>query len=266
MASNSPPLISHPTDIPLLKDAANIWLFLDYDGTLAEFAPTPDDILPDRKLIEILKKLSDIASLRVSIVSGRRLSHIQSLLPVPGVLLAGSYGVEMQTEEGDELNLLDYDEIRPELEAIKPKWESLLEGREGFYLEDKGWTLAIHAKDAEDAEAETVLSNAVPEAEESATLDSLRVIGGLKFIELGPLIANKGITIDFLLERFRWPGAALVYIGDDDKDEDAFKVIKSHGGATIVVAREPRPTKADFRLQSPEDVRNWLTKLAAMVE
>lgn len=261
MDPDSPPLISDHSDIQLLENSSKIWLFLDYDGTLAEFAPTPDDILPDQELIEILTKLADIPSLRVSIVSGRRLSHIQSLLPVPGVLMAGSYGVEMQTEEGEEVNLVDYEEIRPELEAVKPKWESLLHGREGFYLEDKGWTLAIHAKDAEKDEADVVLSSAIPEAKESASLDSLRVIGGLKFIEIGPQIANKGLTIDFLLERFHWPGASLVYIGDDDKDEDAFEAIKTHGGIAIVVAKVPRPTKADFRIESPAAVRTWLNGL-----
>jgi trehalose 6-phosphate phosphatase len=256
-----PKLISVPKEIEQLRDTRRIWLFLDYDGTLAEFAPTPDDILPDQELIDILTQLSSIPFLRVSVVSGRRLSHIQSLLPVPGVFLAGSYGVEMQTEEGDEMYQVDYDEIRPALDAVKPRWESLLEGREGFYLEDKGWTLAIHAKYAEESEADAVLSSAVPEAEESASLEPFRVIGGLKFIEIGPQIANKGLTIDFLIERFQWQGAAIVYIGDDDKDEDAFESINAHEGISIVVAKNPRPSKAKYRLESPAAVRIWLSEL-----
>jgi trehalose 6-phosphate phosphatase len=261
MTERSPKHITSSDDIDELRRARKIWLFLDYDGTLAEFAPTPDDILPDQELIDILTQLANIPELRVSIVSGRRLSHIQSLLPVPGVLLAGSYGVEMQTEEGDEVYQVKYDEIRPALEAVKPKWQSLLDGKKGFYLEDKGWTLAIHAKDAEEEEAESVLSSAVPEAEETASLEPFRVIGGLKFIEIGPHLANKGFTIDFLLEEFPWKNAELVYIGDDDKDEDAFEVIKEHGGITIVVAKVPRPTKADYRLESPKAVRTWLSGL-----
>jgi trehalose 6-phosphate phosphatase len=261
MTNNSPLLITSHRDIDKLKDARKIWLFLDYDGTLAEFAPTPDDILPDRGLIELLTQLSEIPTLRVSVVSGRRLSHIQSLLPVPGVLLAGSYGVEMQTEEGEEVNQVDYEEIRPALEAVKPRWQSLLDGRKGFYLEDKGWTLAIHAKDAEEEEAESVLSSAVPEAEESISLEPFRVIGGLKFIEIGPHLANKGFTIGFLLDQFHWSEAKLVYIGDDDKDEDAFQVIKEHGGVPIVVSENPRPSKADYRLESPKAVRVWLSGL-----
>jgi trehalose-6-phosphatase len=32
--------------------AQRVWLFLDYDGTLAEFAPTPHILEPDNDLIE----------------------------------------------------------------------------------------------------------------------------------------------------------------------------------------------------------------------
>jgi hypothetical protein len=29
-------------------------LYLDYDGTLAVFAPTPDDVLPDERVISLI--------------------------------------------------------------------------------------------------------------------------------------------------------------------------------------------------------------------
>jgi trehalose 6-phosphate phosphatase len=79
-----------------LARASKLWLFLDYDGTLAEFAPTPEHVDPDPDLIELLNRLAGQARLRIAVISGRRLSHVQSLVPVPGVLLAGTYGVELQ--------------------------------------------------------------------------------------------------------------------------------------------------------------------------
>ncbi|NLG72886.1 MAG: trehalose-phosphatase [Chloroflexi bacterium] len=243
-----------------LQDAERIRLFLDYDGTLAEFAPTPDDILPDEALIDLLRRLSKDPRIRVAVVSGRRLSHIIQLIPLEGILLAGTYGIEMQLPEGRQVEQARYDEIRPLLEEIKPQWKALLEGREGFYLEDKGWSLGIHAGRAADDEASEVLEQAVNILEDQP-LDEYRILGGNKFLEIGPKLANKGETVRYLVDSFPWPGAELVFIGDDDKDEDAFAVIHERGGTAILVSREPRPTEADYRLGSPAEVRQWLEGL-----
>ena len=76
--------------------ARNIRLFLDYDGTLAEFADSPDTILPDPALIKLMEQLVAADGILPAVISGRRLSHIRQLLPVAGLLLGGTYGVEMQ--------------------------------------------------------------------------------------------------------------------------------------------------------------------------
>jgi trehalose 6-phosphate phosphatase len=257
----TPPEITHWIDIQDLQGTAPLWLFLDYDGTLADFAPTPDHILPDPALIALLERLSQRPGLRVSVVSGRRLAHIQKLLPIPGLLLAGSYGLELCTPQGECQYPLDYDDVRPTLEAIKPHWQALLEGRQGFYLEDKGWSLALHARFAADEEADQVLESALPIIEAHASREGFRILGGHKFLEIGPPLAHKGQTVESLLQRFALPGANLLFIGDDDKDEEAFETIHAHGGLAIVVSAQPRPSRADYRLPNPQAVRRWLQEL-----
>jgi trehalose 6-phosphate phosphatase len=54
--------------------AEQLWLFLDYDGTLADFAPTPEDILPDKALISLIERLVSQPDIRVTVISGRRLA------------------------------------------------------------------------------------------------------------------------------------------------------------------------------------------------
>ena len=71
-----------------LAQAARLWLFLDYDGTLADFAPTPEHVNPDPEVVDLIGRLQREPGFRVAVVSGRRLSHVQELVPVPGVLLA----------------------------------------------------------------------------------------------------------------------------------------------------------------------------------
>jgi trehalose 6-phosphate phosphatase len=253
-----PTPIERPGQLQGWNWQAPAWLFLDYDGTLADFAPTPDHILPDEELIGLLESLARPPERRVMVISGRRLAHIQKLLPIPGILLAGSYGLEMQLPDGESLHRQDYAEVRPTLEILKPGWQALLDGQEQFYLEDKGWSLAIHARFAAQAEAEALLEQALAQAEQHGQTGRFRLLGGHKFLEICPALADKGKTLDFLLERYAWPQANLLYIGDDDKDEAAFEVIRQHGGQAVVVADQPRPSRANYRLASPQAVRRFL--------
>ncbi len=244
-----------------------LWLFLDYDGTLEEFAPTPDTLLPDPQLIALLTRLAHFHDvLRVVIMSGRRFSHIQALLPVPGIMEAGTYGIEYKTWEGEQVRLLDFESERPFLDQVKAYWSKLIARRSGFYIEDKDYSLALHGRDAPDAEAREIIAEATAYARQIVEKGTFRILGGNKFIEVAPTIADKGQSVSTLLKRFPWPGANLVYIGDDDKDEAAFQVIRKNGGIPILVAAEPRPTDALYRLESPAQVRRWLTALVDALE
>ena len=247
-----------------LSQAERLRLFLDYDGTLADFAATPETVHPDPDLVALLTRLARDPRLHVAVVSGRRLSHVERLVPVPGILLAGTYGIELLTPEGERIDRLEYGTIRPALETLKPQWAHLIAGREGFYLEDKGWTLALHARFASRHESEYILAEArrmAVEASREADPGLFRLLGGHKFLELGPRLAHKGRAVEYLLAQYPWPGSLPIYLGDDDKDEEAFGVIKAHGGFAIVVAPEPRETQADLRLPSTQAARRWLGTL-----
>jgi trehalose 6-phosphate phosphatase len=241
--------------------AERVRLFLDYDGTLADFAPTPEYVNPDPEVVDLLARLAGHPRFRVAVVSGRRLADVEKLVPVPGVLLAGTYGVELRLPDGERIDRVAYETVRPSLEAVKPKWAALIEGLEGFFLEDKGWALALHARFAEAEEAEEVLAAARAIADEVPP-DLFRILGSYRFLEIGPLLAHKGRTVDYVLVRYPWPGALPVYLGDDDKDEEAFGVIQAHGGVAILVGRELRETQADARLESPQAARCWLEGLS----
>lgn len=244
-----------------IETAERLQLFLDYDGTLADFAPTPEHVEPDPRVIALLTDLVEHPQIRVAVISGRRLGHVVELLPVPGLLLAGTYGVELRLPDGERVDRVAHDSIRPVLEKIKPRWERLIADRDSFFLEDKGWALAIHARYATTAEAEKVLARARRTVDEAASSDLFRVLGGHKFLEIGPALAHKGRTVAYLLQQSLWQDALLLYVGDDDKDEEAFAVIQARGGVAIKVCEEPCETLADGSLESPDEVRRWLSGL-----
>jgi trehalose 6-phosphate phosphatase len=238
------------------------FLFLDYDGTLARFAPNPDVVLPDSDLIQLLSEINKLSKLRLAIISGRRLDHIRSLVPINGIWLAGSYGLEMIDPEGTEIHLLEFENLRPGLEKIKPTWQALIDGRDGFYLEDKGWSLAIHANGLDNQEVNLVLENArlidVP--------NGFHLKSTHNFIEICPPKADKGVSVEFIFNSERYEGALPIFIGDDPRDEDAFVEVQSMGGVGIIVTEKKRETKAIYTLRSPELVREWLKEISHSIQ
>lgn len=245
-------------------EAERLWLFLDYDGTLVKFSRTPDIIVPDTKVIELIKLLTEKSRLRLAIISGRRLRDIQTLVPVQGIYLAGTYGIEVQTPEGERIQREDYAFIRPYLDRLKPEWEEIIDGQKGFFLEDKGWSLALHARFAPEKEAARVISTIQHTLDQELITDEYRLIKHNKFLEVSSAKAHKGKTISFLLNSFPLPGARLVYIGDDENDAEAFETIHTFGGIAISVAQYfgyIRSSGGDYVLKSPKAVRRWLENL-----
>ncbi|MFZ5856920.1 MAG: trehalose-phosphatase [Chloroflexota bacterium] len=241
-----------------------LWLFLDYDGTLSDFTPTPEMVDPDQQICDLLSRLSSQPGIRLAVISGRRLHDIQALLPVKGIYLAGTYGIELLMPDGTLIQRVELDAIQPFLENVKPKWMEIIAGEQGFYLEDKNWALALHAKLGSDEDARRVLTLAREIVERELPEEQFRILGGHKFLEAAPLLAHKGRTVSYLLEKYPLPNPQMLYIGDDDKDEEAFEIINTHGGIAIKViseAQSSQPTRAQYTLESPAAVHAWLETL-----
>lgn len=264
MIQSNEPMNPPPTEAILqaVRAARPIWWFMDYDGTLAEFTPTPDDRSQRPEVISLLKRLAEVPQSRVMIISGRSLASLEAMLPVPGVFLAGTYGVEILTPAQERILRIPVGRVRPIIEQVKHQWTAILDSRPGFYLEDKGWTIAIHARLAEPEEARRALADAkasVPP--ELLEANGLTLFSGWQFLELAPQEASKAESIDDVMRRFPLSGALLVYIGDDNRDEPAFQVVNARGGMSILVSPIEKNSKAQYRLPGPGAVRAWLTSI-----
>jgi trehalose 6-phosphate phosphatase len=240
----------------LLREGGRIWLFLDYDGTLVPYAPTPAEARPDGELLNLLQALVACERIRTVILSGRPLASLREFLPIPALILAGLYGVEIQLPKGGETRQVASGVDREMITRVKTAWAKLIEGRRGFLLEDKGLSVALHSRMADPAEASVVIPKAQAVVTEMTT-DQFRVLGGDRFLEIAPAMAHKGKTVEWFLEHGNWQ-ALPVYFGDDDKDEEAFGVIRKHAGIPILVGTLQPDTAALVRLPAPADARAWL--------
>jgi trehalose 6-phosphate phosphatase len=243
-----------------LRAGGRLALFLDYDGTLVPIARTPGEAQPDGALLTLLADLVRAPAFDTVLLSGRPLASLEDMLPVPGLTLAGTYGVEIQRNGKIMTRDVDPARIRPVVEQVRSEWERLTSGRSGFLLEDKGLAIALHARWAEPVEAGLVLETARAAAMLLLPADNFRIMNGDRFLEAAPSAAHKGQTVDWLLDQIHDPGALPVYFGDDDKDEEAFAVIRRRGGLPIGVgARFPLESALE-RLPSPEAARAWLRR------
>ena len=142
--------------------------------------------------------------------------------------------------------------------------ELILGSRNGFYLEDKGWTLAIHARFAAENEFNEVIAQARDTLDTKMLAGRFRILEGHRFLEIAPLLASKKETVSYILLHNPLPNARVLYIGDDDKDEEAFPLIHTQHGVAIKVfqpSQTSRPTEADFFFRSPTETLDWLEGL-----
>lgn len=236
-------------------------LFLDYDGTLADFAPNPGVIKPDKQLIDLLDQLAQVDKILPAVISGRRLADMCALLPVEGLLLAGTYGAEMQLPDGSHFTTVDFASLRPSLELLAQKWAALVQDRPGFYLEDKGCALALHARFVSLHEADETLRAARAEIEHLQPGPQFHIHLGDRFLEIAPADASKARAVAEIMDRFTPAGAMAIYAGDDEMDEEAFAEVKRRGGMSLRVASQSVSTQADLRLENYRQVRAWLARL-----
>ena len=220
----------------------------DFDGTLA---PLVDDPAKARALPEAEAALITLAATsdtEVALVSGRSLASLRAGVGrlADHATLVGGHGMEH-----------DDDAPTPEetarLDAAQRALDEVIDDVPGAWLERKPFSVVVHVRCVEPDEAQSVLLGAAVFAEEFG-LHALEGHGVLEALARRPA---KGTVIATLRDR---AGAdAVVYLGDDVTDDDAFTAL---GPDDLGISIGVTPTEADFRVSSPRAAAHVLTVLA----
>lgn len=223
-------------------------LFLDFDGTLVEIAEHPDAVAVDVRLHRLMTRLADRLAGRIAIVTGRPARNIRDLFGDIPIAIAGSHGVELCSADGrcetpERLPMLDHALARMvELRAIHP----------GLLIEDKPFGVALHYRQAPEAEAE-----ARALAEELAKSCGLALQPGKMVVELRAPGGGKGAALHSLLAEGPMARTIPIFLGDDITDESAFAAARELDGFGILVG-PPRRTEALYGLPGVSQALDWL--------
>jgi len=207
----------------------------DFDGTLAPIAERPDQAGMRARTRRLLARLA--ALYPCVILSGRARAEV--LAKLGGVRVErviGNHGAEtaaIQTKTRRQVGKWK--------EALEPAIRSL----PGIWVEDKGFSLAVHYRQSP---RKAAARRRIVEA--SRKLERVRVYGGKQVINLVMSGApGKGDALASEQERLRC--AWVLYVGDDENDEDAFAL----GGNTIAVrVGRKRHSNAGYFLRSQAEI------------
>jgi trehalose 6-phosphate phosphatase len=229
-------------------------LFADFDGTLVEMAPRPDEVVASPGLVAGLIALDERLGHAFALVSGRSIAVLDQFLTPALFAAAGAHGSERRRADGGLVppppNLIAgagrlYERLQP-----------LASGEPRLVLERKAASVALHYRQAPELGA---LCRATAEA---AVRDEpgFAFIDGKMVVELRPALLDKGVAIAAFMAEPPFAGRLPVFVGDDRTDEDGFAVVQRLGGFGIKVG--PGPTAAELRLADVAAVSRLLAGLA----
>lgn len=229
-------------------------LFLDVDGTLLELAPTPDGVVVPPDLPGLLAELRERLGGALALVSGRRIEELDGLFAPVRLAAAGVHGAFLRRSPDAPV---DEPPRNPVLARLAADLRGFADDHPGVLIEDKGVGLAVHYRNAPDAEA--ALRGRIGAAR-AALGPGIRVLDGKKVIELKPAGTDKGSAIRSLMAEPPFAGRVPVFLGDDVTDRDGFRAVQALGGLAVQVG-DATGSPAGVGLADPCAVRAWLVAL-----
>jgi len=213
----------------LLRDPGGALVALDFDGTLAPIVPDPMDARAHPGAPAALRRLSGRIG-TLAVITGRPAAvavELGGLGDVPGIVVLGHYGVE-RWESG----VLSAPATPPGLAKARAELPTVLAAagaHPGTWIEDKGRSLAVHTRRADDPDGALALIRAPLTALAERT--GLVEEPGRMVIELRPPGMDKGAALTNLVAERR--SRAVLFCGDDLGDLAAFRTVRELRSAGI---------------------------------
>jgi len=240
-SDNTPPNLTPPILTPGMA------LLLDVDGTLIDFAPTPDEVVVPPDLPDSLRSLRALLGDALAIITGRPVSQIDALFGDIPYAVAGEHGGLIRHAPGEAV-------MRGASPPIPEDWlkraRMVIGAHPGTLLERKANGVTLHFRKAPWAgPALRQLADLL-----LAEMPSHELMSGSMVWEIRPRGIDKGGAVVALMARPPFLGRMPLFIGDDVTDEDAIRAARAMGGIGL---------RVDTSFGGPADVRAWLAREAA---
>jgi trehalose 6-phosphate phosphatase len=222
-------------------------LLLDLDGTLLDFAATPDGVIVPPDLPGVLSRLRARFDDALAIVTGRPLEQIDVLLPGVPYAVAGEHGAAIRHAPGLPI---EHAPVPSAPAGWLDQAGAFADAHRGVLLERKARGFVLHVRRApEHSEAARAVMEGLLAGHEAR----FALLAAHMAWEIRPRGADKGSAVAALMARAPFAGRVPVYVGDDVTDEDGMREARAHGGMGL---------RVQDAFGDPAGVRAWLASLA----
>ncbi|MFF0556466.1 trehalose-phosphatase [Streptomyces sp. NPDC020472] len=258
----------------LLARPADAVVALDFDGTLADIVPDPEQARAHPGAVAALAALAPRVG-SIAVVTGRPAGvavRYGGFAGVPGLehlVVLGHYGAERWDAVTGTVRAAA---PHPGVASVRAELPGFLDRAgawQGVWIEEKGRAVAVHTRRAQDPEgAFEALKGPLGEL---AASHGLVLEPGRMVLELRPPGMDKGVA---LAKYVREVGAgSVLYAGDDLGDLPAFAAVeklRSDGTPGVLVCSGSTEVpeladRADLSVAGPPGVVEFLTELAKAV-
>jgi len=204
-----------------LCDQQEYCLFLDIDGTLAEFTLHPKDSSIPTPTLTLLQNIQS-HGVKIAAVTGRSLTEARQMLSPIKLPIAATHGLEISYSDNSEVNVASVDIL--ELDAIRQSVIQSCSSFNDFTIENKPYSVALHFRQNPDL---ANVAHAIM-LETSKNYPNWTLKPGKYVWELAPTGVHKGAAILTLLKKMQSKeDICPIFIGDDITDEAGFLVLQS---------------------------------------
>jgi len=219
-------------------------ILLDYDGTLSPFVKNPEDAVPSKELLNLLKKMTADKKNKVVINSGRNRQVLDKWFKGIDLDFAAEHGAFFKENHKWHKNVQEKitwdDEI---LRIIEHTIDKTPRSR----MEIKDSSLVWHYRNVDVWLAELRQKQLINALMGPASRLNLQIVPGNKIVEIKSPDFNKGSEVKRLLGKNNYD--FILAIGDDTTDEDMFHALPP-GGVSIKVGHFSPAAKYRIPVQS----------------
>jgi trehalose 6-phosphate synthase/phosphatase len=229
-------------------------LFLDYDGTLANFRSDPLIASPTKKVYQILTSLTENKKNKVVIISGRDKETLGKWFGKMSMDIVAEHGAWFKS--GNESDWSMFSKLKNDWkEELRPIFNQFTLRTPGSFLEEKNFSLAWHYRKTDPGLAEMRQHEFMDKLSQAIAGKNLQIMEGNKVLEVKNEEINKGTAAkNWLNEKWDF----IMAVGDDYTDEDTF-IAMPEEAFTLKVGYHD--TAAKSNIPAVEDVVNLLEKM-----